>query len=139
MDDGNATMREHHLGSADAAERRAGEARGEERASHLADACKHYRAALAQTNDVEFRLRQLCSKQQSVIEDLNGMADAVEVLRDIGRVVGCGHVDGPDERSQLVNCVEQAFEKLQHELSECQAALACVEANRHNVGGCETL
>jgi hypothetical protein len=34
------------------------------------------------------------------------------VLRDIGKVFGCGHVDGPDERRQLVNCIEQEFARV---------------------------
>lgn len=57
-------------------------------------------------------LRQFCSRQQEEIENLRGMADAVEVLRDIGKVFGCGHVDDPDGRRQLCNCIEQEFDKL---------------------------
>lgn len=55
------------------------------------------------------RLRSLCRKQQAQIESLNGFADAVETLREIGNVIGCGHIDSADERRQLVNCAEQVF------------------------------
>lgn len=58
------------------------------------------------------RMRQFARRQAEEIESLNGMADAVEVLRDIGKVFGCGHVDGPDERRQLVNCIEQEFARV---------------------------
>lgn len=56
------------------------------------------------------RLRELCRKQQSEIEDLTGFADAVDVLHDIGKLIGCDHVDSPDERRQLVNCVEHELD-----------------------------
>lgn len=61
------------------------------------------------------RLRQLCKMQQQEIENLRGMADAVEVLRDIGKVFGCGHVDDPDGRRQLTNCIEQEFSRVRNE------------------------
>lgn len=60
------------------------------------------------------RLRALCRKQQDEIESLRDMADSVEVLRDIGKLIGCGHVEGQDERRQLVNCVEQELYRLRH-------------------------
>lgn len=56
-------------------------------------------------------LRDLGVRQRSEIEELNSMADAVEVLRDIGKTTGCGHVDDPDGRRQLVNCVESTIDK----------------------------
>jgi hypothetical protein len=62
------------------------------------------------------RLIQLGRKQAEEIERLNDMVDAVEVLRDIGNVIGCDHVDGPDERRQLVNCLEQEFARVNYEL-----------------------
>ncbi len=61
------------------------------------------------------RLRRLCSQQQTAIEDLNDMADAVERLRDIARVIGCDHVDGPDGRLALVRCVDASFADLEAE------------------------
>ena len=62
------------------------------------------------------RLRQLGIKQQDEIETLNGYADAVESLREIGKATGCGHVDDPDGRRQLVNCVTQTIDRLEMEL-----------------------
>lgn len=78
-------------------------------------------------------LRRLCQRQQDEIGELNGMADAVERLRDIGRVVGCDHVDDPDGRRQLVNCVDQEFARLQADLDPER------RKRQHYVGGLETL
>ena len=69
------------------------------------------------------RLRQFARRQAEEIESLNDMADAVEVLRDIGKVIGCGHVDGPDERRQLVNCIEQEFTRVTAERDRLRAEL----------------
>lgn len=62
------------------------------------------------------RMRQFARRQAEEIESLKDMADAVEVLRDIGMIFGCGHVDGPDERRQLVNCIEQEFARVNYEV-----------------------
>ena len=64
---------------------------------------------IAHLKEENNRLRLLCNKQQDEIVTLNEYADAVDALRDIGKVIGCDHVDGPDGRRQLVNCVEQVF------------------------------
>lgn len=64
------------------------------------------------------RLRAFCRKQQEEIETLIGYADAVERLRDIGTVTGCDHVDSPDGRRQLVNCVEQLMDRLEDRIME---------------------
>lgn len=72
-------------------------------------------AALKSENN---QLRLLCHKQQDEIETLNEYADAVECLRDIGKVIGCDHVDCRDGRRKLVNCVEQEFDRLSGRLRE---------------------
>lgn len=71
-------------------------------------------------NEAE-RLRQFSSRQHEEIETLNSYADAVEVLRDIGNVIGCGHIDDPDGRRQLVNCVEQEWQRMESDLSQLRA------------------
>jgi hypothetical protein len=58
------------------------------------------------------QLRDLGNRQSREIENLRDLADAVEVLRDIGRVFGCGHVDDPDGRRQLVTCIDQEFARV---------------------------
>lgn len=68
------------------------------------------------------RLRAFCNRQRDEIETLNGYADAVEALRDIGKVTGCNHVDDPDGRRQLVNCVEQQFAKEHQDAERLRAA-----------------
>jgi hypothetical protein len=57
------------------------------------------------------QLRTLASQQRDEIERLNCLADAVECLRDIGKQTGCNHVDDPDGRRKLVNCVEEVIAK----------------------------
>lgn len=64
-------------------------------------------------------LRQIGRRQHEEIETLRGCADAVEVLRDIGKMIGCGHVDDPDGRRQLVNCVEQELNRLRVVADTC--------------------
>lgn len=75
------------------------------------------------------QLRTLGSKQREEIENLNCMADAVERLRDIGRATGCDHVDDPDGRLKLVNCVEEVIAKAESERDAAAARLAEVEAD----------
>lgn len=70
---------------------------------------------IAHLKEENNRLRLLCNKQQDEISTLNEFADAVEVLREIGKLTGCDHFDCRDSRRQLVNCVEQTIEK--HRLS----------------------
>lgn len=65
-------------------------------------------------------LRDLGVRQRAEIEELNSMQDAVERLRDIGKVVGCDHVDDPDGRLSLINCVESTIDELHRLLLECQ-------------------
>jgi hypothetical protein len=72
----------------------------------LREKCAAQSAELAAKDAEIQRLRELSSKQQLAIEDLQDMSDAVERLRDIGRVIGCDHVDDPDGRLNLVRCVE---------------------------------
>lgn len=60
-------------------------------------------------------VRELGNRQSREIENLRDMADAVGVLRDIGSVFGCDHVDDPDGRRQLVNCIEQEFQRVNNE------------------------
>lgn len=76
----------------------------------------------AQLREECSRLRSLASKQADEIGNLNSLADAVEVLRDIGRVTGCGHVDDPDGRRKLVDCVEQTIDNLREALVPFAAA-----------------
>ena len=77
--------------------------------------CRHEIESLIGEID---QLRQFSRRQAEEIENLNGMADAVEVLRDIGKVFGCGHVDDPDGRRQLTNCIEQEFDRLRAALAK---------------------
>lgn len=63
-------------------------------------------------------LRGMCSRQREEIENLSGMADAVERLRDIGRATGCDHVDDPDGRRCLVNCVETTISELEERIGK---------------------
>lgn len=72
-------------------------------------------------------MRNLCSKQSLEIEALGDMADAVECLREIGKLVGCDHVDDKDGRRQLVNCVDQSLsadtaelESLRYFINKCE-------------------
>lgn len=74
------------------------------------------------------RMLSFNRKQQDEIETLNGLADAVEALRDIGKVTGCDHIDGPDGRRQLVNCVEQTIEALRLDVLKYRKILAYVPA-----------
>lgn len=80
--------------------------------------CRHEIHRLQAEND---RLRQWSNRQHDEIETLNGYADSVEALRDIGNVIGCGHVDDCDGRRQLVNCVEQEFQRLESEAAQLRA------------------
>lgn len=79
-------------------------------------------AQLAAVERERERLRSLASKQSDEIQNLSDMADAVECLRDIGKQTGCDHVDGPDGRRQLVNCVEQVIAALESQLTAAQAS-----------------
>lgn len=74
------------------------------------------------------RLLHLCNRQQYEIQSLTEMADAVDALRDIGRQTGCDHVDGPDGRRQLVNCVEQTIDALRLDVLKYRKILAYVPA-----------
>jgi hypothetical protein len=76
----------------------------------IADAAReiYSRHALELERENQY-LRKLVSRQRDEIQNLDDMADAVECLRGIGKLVGCGHVDDPDGRRQLVNCVERAL------------------------------
>jgi hypothetical protein len=69
------------------------------------------------------QLRTLASQQRDEIERLNCLADAVECLRDIGRQTGCDHVDDPDGRRKLVNCVEETIAKAEAERDEARRLL----------------
>lgn len=69
------------------------------------------------------RLQQFGRKQRDEIENLTHLADAVECLRDIGKATGCNHVDDPDGRRQLVNCVEQEFTKLVEQVARSHATI----------------
>jgi hypothetical protein len=73
------------------------------------------------------QLRTLASQQRDEIERLNCLADAVECLRDIGRQTGCDHVDDPDGRRKLVNCVEETIAKAEAERDEARRLLGEVE------------
>lgn len=76
----------------------------------------------AQLREECSRLRSLASKQAEEIAGLSSVVDAVEILRDIGRITGCGHVDDPDGRRKLVNCVEQTIDDLREALVPFAAA-----------------
>ncbi len=41
---------------------------------------------------------------------LTDHADVWERLRDIGRLIGCDHAEGPDGRLNLLRCVEQTLD-----------------------------
>lgn len=69
------------------------------------------------------RLRELASRVSREVESLGCLADAVEVLRDIGKVFGCGHVDDPDGRRQLVNCIDQEFQRVNDAHEACKLLL----------------
>jgi hypothetical protein len=73
------------------------------------------------------QLRTLASQQRDEIERLNCLADAVECLRDIGRQTGCDHVDDPDGRRKLVNCVEEVIAKAAAERDRLRDRLQKIE------------
>lgn len=85
----------------------------------MVDCCRAAKCIRNLFDEVKL-LRDLGVRQRSEIEELNSMADSVEALRDIGKVVGCDHVDDPDGRSKLVNCVESTIDELSRLLSESQ-------------------
>lgn len=66
-------------------------------------------------------LLKLDRRRVEEIESLHDMADAVERLREIGRATGCDHVDDPDGRAQLVNCVEQVIAAAEQERDQLKA------------------
>ena len=78
---------------------------------------------------VELRRHVTClNSQVSVLSDelrkSEDLEDARERLRDIGKVIGCDHVDDDGGRLRLVHCVEETFaerdaeiERLRDELS----------------------
>lgn len=66
---------------------------------------------------------EVVERQRKVIIDLESYEDAVECLRDIGRQTGCDHVDDPDGRQQLVNCVEQVIDAASQRAAELRATL----------------
>jgi hypothetical protein len=79
--------------------------------------------AISQLERERDQLRDLGSRQSREIENLRCMADAVEVLRDIGKVFGCDHVDDPDGRRQLVNCIDQEFQRVNEENGQRQQTI----------------
>ncbi|MDR3637902.1 MAG: hypothetical protein P4L84_29120 [Isosphaeraceae bacterium] len=82
-------------------------------------------------------MEQLRGIARCAKDDAECMADAVEALREIGDIIGCGHVDGSDERARLVRCVREEFERLKAELkpfqrmtpAEAEAELAAFDAS----------
>lgn len=70
---------------------------------------ENLRAELANVKTERDRLRDMCTRQDTVISDLNDLTDCKNTLRELGKVFGCDHVESPDERRQLVNCAEEQF------------------------------
>ena len=59
---------------------------------------------------------------QSLNEAQDELDGCKQLLRELGRLCGCDHVESPDEREQQSRHIEEAFEKLQDE-NRCLRAL----------------
>jgi hypothetical protein len=67
------------------------------------------KAQIVDANREVESLRRIDRQRCEELDELREMSDAVERLRDVGKVIGCDHVDSADGRLALVKCVEECF------------------------------
>lgn len=71
---------------------------------------------------------QLWSEQERTIEhlrdDVKDLEDCRELLRRLGQLCGCDHVDGADERLVQVQHIEEEFERLHETIREREDEIA---------------
>lgn len=59
------------------------------------------------------KVDELTGDKNELIQTLSNQTDEIEMMKsrfaDIGKIIGCGHTDGPDELTALVRCVNRAI------------------------------
>lgn len=69
------------------------------------------REAAPVATDLKHVIEVLQGKHKELSDERDEMLSR---LREIGRMIGCGHVDDPDGRQRLVSCLRETIERGQH-------------------------